>query len=71
MKLTSLLVENMWQRSSTNSSMQTALYCRFSKVTFQSVVPKFVVNIPNYVSKFAILGMEVAKPTLQVAHKST
>jgi hypothetical protein len=70
MKLTSLLVENMWQRSSINSSMQTA-YCRFSKVTFQSVVPKFVVNIPNYVSKFAILGMEVAKPTLQVAYKST
>ena len=44
--------------------------CRFQH-TFQSAIPKFVVNIPNYVSKFGILSMEVAKPTSQVAYLRT
>ena len=39
--------------------------CRFL-VTFQSAIPKFVVNISNYVSTFGIMGMEFAKPTSQV-----
>jgi hypothetical protein len=29
-------------------------YSRF-QVTFQSPVPKFVLNIPNYITKFGIL----------------
>ncbi len=41
-------------------------YSRF-QVTFQSAVPKFVLNIPNYITKFGIYCVEFAKPNLHVA----
>ena len=40
-------------------------YTRF-QVTFQSPVDKFVLNIPNYITKFGILR-DLSKQNLQVA----
>ena len=46
-------------------------YSRF-QVTFQSAVAQFVLNIPNYITKFEILSAwHLVKPNLQVAELST
>ena len=51
-----ILCEVLYDRVSKNVKYFT-IYFRF-QVSFQSAIPKFIVNIPNYVSKFGILGVE-------------
>ncbi len=44
----------MWGNMKFISSVDLSCYSRF-QVTFQSAFPKFVLNIPNYITKFGIL----------------
>ncbi len=58
---------NIPRRHPGHTRVAMVYYSRF-QVTFQSPVPKFVLNIPNYITKFGIL-CGFAKPNLHVVNE--
>ena len=53
--------------SNTTPNQFSVLYSRF-QVTFQSAFPKFVLNIPNYITKFRILRENVQSEICMLAN---